>query len=75
MDEIGPIVNRAGFRTVYAEDLAAENVRYFEVRYSPILHQQRGLSLPAIVDAVVAGLRAPPRHLKFDRILRGNRKQ
>lgn len=40
-----------------AEDCAAENVRYFEVRYSPILHQQRGLSLPAIVDAVVAGLR------------------
>lgn len=40
-----------------AEDAAAENVWYMEVRYSPILHTQKGLKLPAIVDAVVEGLR------------------
>ena len=46
------------YRAAYelAEDCAAENVRYFEVRYSPILHTQRGMKLPAIVDAVLDGL-------------------
>ena len=39
-----------------AEDAAAENVRYLEVRYSPILHQQKGLTLHNIVQAVVEGL-------------------
>ena len=40
----------------FAEDCAAENIRYFEPRYCPILHQQKGLSLPAIVEAVLEGL-------------------
>ncbi len=40
-----------------AEDAAKENVRYLEVRYSPILHQKRGLELEPIVDAVLRGLR------------------
>jgi len=40
-----------------AEDAAAENVRYMEVRYAPILHQRKGLELPQIVDAVLSGLR------------------
>ncbi|WP_005037863.1 adenosine deaminase [Holophaga foetida] len=39
-----------------AEDAARENVRYLEVRYSPILHQQQGLTLHAIVQAVLEGL-------------------
>lgn len=39
-----------------AEDSAKENVRYLEVRYSPILHQQKGLTLHAIVQAVLEGL-------------------
>jgi len=39
-----------------AEDAARENVRYMEVRYSPILHQQRGLTLHAIVQGVLEGL-------------------
>ncbi|MCE7945731.1 MAG: adenosine deaminase [Chlorobi bacterium CHB1] len=39
-----------------AEDAAAENLRYIEVRYSPILHQQKGLSLEQVVDAVLEGL-------------------
>ncbi len=39
-----------------AEDAAKENVQYMEVRYSPILHQQKGLTLHAIVQAVLEGL-------------------
>lgn len=38
------------------EDAAAENVRYLEVRYSPILHTRKGLRLTHIVDAVNEGL-------------------
>jgi len=38
------------------EDCARENVRYLEVRFSPMLHTQRGLSYPQILDAVIAGL-------------------
>ena len=35
------------YRTAYelVEDCAEENVRHLEVRYSPILHRERGLSL------------------------------
>ena len=39
-----------------AEDLAAENVRYAEIRYSPILNAQEGLPLPEAVDAPLRGL-------------------
>ena len=41
-----------------AEDAAAENVWYMEVRYSPILHTQKGLKMTTIVDAVIEGLQA-----------------
>ncbi len=46
-------------RTAYelAEDAAKENIRYLEVRYSPILHTQKGLKLTIISDAVLKGLR------------------
>jgi adenosine deaminase len=44
-----------------AVDAAAENVRWLEVRYSPILHQQKGLKLTTIVDAVLEGLRRAKR--------------
>lgn len=40
-----------------AEDAARENVRYLEVRYSPLLHQKRGLELESIVEAVIRGLK------------------
>jgi adenosine deaminase len=40
-----------------AEDAAAENVRYMEVRYSPMLHARKGLRLVAVVEAVLQGLR------------------
>ncbi len=39
-----------------AEDAHRENVRYMEVRYSPMLHTQRGLKLTAVVEAVLEGL-------------------
>lgn len=44
-----------------AEDCARENVRHAEVRYSPILHQVRGLSLPDILEPVIEGLKAAER--------------
>jgi adenosine deaminase len=43
------------YRAMYelAEDAAAENVRYMEVRYSPMLHTKRGLRLTQIVETVL----------------------
>ncbi len=48
------------FRVAYelAEDAARENVRYMEVRYSPMLHTRLGLKPTSVVEAVLAGLRA-----------------
>jgi adenosine deaminase len=37
------------------EDLASDNVVYAEIRFAPELHIDRGLSLDAVVDAVLAG--------------------
>jgi adenosine deaminase len=39
------------------EDAAAENVRYLEIRYSPILHQQGDLTLEEAVEAPLRGVR------------------
>jgi adenosine deaminase len=44
-----------------AEDCAAQNCRHIEVRYSPILHQKRGLSLPEILEPVLEGLQLAER--------------
>jgi len=44
-----------------AEDAAKENIRYMEVRYSPILHQAGGLKLTEISDAVLEGLKSAER--------------
>ncbi len=41
-----------------ALDLAADGVAYAEVRFAPELHLRRGLSLPAVVEAVLAGFAA-----------------
>jgi len=51
------------YRAAYelAVDAAAENVRYLEVRYSPALHQQRGLKMTTVLDAVLEGLRVAKR--------------
>ena len=47
------------YRTAFelGEDAARENVRYIEVRYSPALHQRKGLPRPVIIEAVAEGLR------------------
>jgi len=46
-----------------AVDCADENVRYIEVRFSPILHTRHGLSLKESVEAVRTGLqRAEAEH-------------
>jgi adenosine deaminase len=38
------------------EDLAADGVRYAEVRWAPRLHLDRGLSVVAVIEAVAAGI-------------------
>lgn len=45
-------------RTAYelAEDSARESVRYLEVRYSPVLHSEQGMSLEEAVEAPLRGL-------------------
>lgn len=51
------------YRTAYelACDAADENVTYLEMRYSPALHQQKGLKLTAVVESVVEGFRQAKR--------------
>ena len=39
-----------------AEDAARENVRYLEIRYSPVLHTKKGMSLEEAVAAPLRGL-------------------
>jgi adenosine deaminase len=46
-------LHRVGFEC--AEDLSADSVVYAEVRFAPELHIDGGLSLDAVVDAVLAG--------------------
>lgn len=45
-------------RTAYEliEDVAKENVRYIEIRYSPILHIQKGMTPAETVESVKKGL-------------------
>jgi len=40
-----------------AEDAARENVRYMEIRFSPILHTRKGLRLTTVVESVIQALR------------------
>jgi adenosine deaminase len=54
MQDAGAL-GRAAFEL--AEDAAAENVRYMEVRFSPVLHQHDGLTMEGAVEAALAGLR------------------
>jgi adenosine deaminase len=41
-------------------DSAAENIDYLEVRWAPRLHMRRGLTVPDVIAAVLAGLAAAP---------------
>ncbi len=45
---------RAAVETM--EDLAQDNVVYTEIRFAPILHTQKGLSLDEIMEAVLDGM-------------------
>jgi adenosine deaminase len=47
-------LERAAFEL--AEDAAAENVRYMEVRFSPVLHLQAELTMDTTVEAALRGL-------------------
>ena len=38
------------------EDLAADGVRYVEIRWAPRLHLARGLSVRGVIEAVIAGV-------------------
>lgn len=55
---IAVMQTREGLRRVASEcaqDLAADGVVYAEVRFAPEQHQQAGLTLPEVVDAVLEG--------------------
>jgi adenosine deaminase len=55
---VGVMQTPAALRRVAAEcaaDLAADGVVYAEVRFAPELHVEQGLSLDAVVEAVLAG--------------------
>jgi len=41
-------------------DSAAENIDYLEVRWAPRLHLRSGLTVPQVIEAVLAGLAAGP---------------
>jgi len=47
----------ARIATELCEDAWEDGVWYLEVRFSPILHQQKGLKLTQVMDAVLTGLR------------------
>lgn len=47
-------LKRAAFEL--AEDSAEENVRYLEVRFSPLLHTRKNMKLTTIIDSVLEGL-------------------
>jgi adenosine deaminase len=46
-------LTRAAFEL--SEDAAEENIRVLEIRFSPLLHTEKNLSLSEIVDAVIEG--------------------
>ena len=48
-------LNRATFELV--EDCVKENIWYLEIRFSPILHINKGLKLTQVIDAVLEGKR------------------
>ncbi|MBM4117461.1 adenosine deaminase [bacterium] len=53
--QTAPALERVAYEL--ALDAAAENVRLIEVRYSPLLHRERGLHNREIIEAVARGLR------------------
>src|SRR5205807_545438 len=49
-------------RTAYelGVDSAADGVDYLEVRWAPLLHLRSGLTVEAVIEAVLSGLTAAP---------------
>ena len=43
------------------EDAAKENVKYLEVRFAPLLHTLKGLTVEEIIQSVIAGMREAER--------------
>jgi adenosine deaminase len=39
------------------EDSAKENVKYIEVRFAPLLHVKKGLTLEEVIESVICGIR------------------
>ena len=66
-------LERAAFEL--AEDAWREGVWFIEVRYAPMLHQEKGLRLTQIVEAVLRGLRRAKREygIRYGVILCGIR--
>ena len=52
--QTAPALERAAAELV--EDLAADGVRYAELRWAPRLHLERGLSVAAVIEAVATGV-------------------
>lgn len=50
------------------EDAAKENIKYIEIRFAPILHINKGLTLEEIIEAVINGIKEA--ELKYD--IKGN---
>jgi len=58
--QTAPALERIAYEL--AEDAARENVRYMEVRYSPVLNAREGLSLEEAVQAPLRGLARAREH-------------
>ncbi len=40
------------------EDASKENVKYIEIRYAPVLHVNKGLTLEEVIESVLSGIEA-----------------
>lgn len=50
------------------EDSAKENVKYIEVRFAPVLHMKKGLSIEEVIESLLLGIKDAEK--KFD--IKGN---
>lgn len=48
-------LERAAFELM--EDAANDGVKYIEIRFAPLFHQEKGLSIEKIVESVIRGMR------------------
>ncbi len=48
-----------------AEDAAAENVRYIEIRFAPLWHIRKGLTLNKVIESVIEGARMGEKHFNI----------